>query len=112
MEDVEEFTWDKLEQQGLGMLGMPIDELYDLTPRSFSNKLYGYNKKEELKMQSNWEQTRMIVHACVSPHLKRKIKPTDLLPFDWDEKYKPKKEVASKEHINKVIDKYKKKQSK
>lgn len=88
---------------------MTIDELYDLTPRSFSNKMIGYSKREEMIMRNHWEQTRMIVHSCLSPHLKKKMKPTELMPFDWDNKNTPKKEIATREHIEKVIERYNKK---
>lgn len=109
--DADEFTWDKLEQQGLGTLSMTIDELYDLTPRSFSNKMIGYSEREEMIMQNSWEQTRMIVHSCLSPHLKRKIKPRELMPFDWDNKNRIKKKIASQEEIQEVIKRYREKKS-
>ena len=89
---------------------MTLDELYDMTPRSFTNKMIGYSEREELKMQNHWEQTRMIVHSCLSPHLKRKMKPAEILPFDWDNQYKVKKRVASQEEIQEVIKKYREKE--
>lgn len=91
---------------------MTIDELYDLTPRSFSNKMIGYSQREEMIMQNHWEQTRMIVHSCLSPHLKRKMKPTELMPFDWDDKRILKKKVATQEEIQEVIKKYRERDSK
>ena len=90
---------------------MTIDELYDLTPRSFSNKMIGYSQREEMIMQNSWEQTRMIVHSCLSPHLKRKIKPQELMPFDWDNKNRIKKKIASQEEIQEVIKRYREKNS-
>lgn len=90
---------------------MTIDELYDLTPRSFSNKMIGYSQREEMIMQNSWEQTRMIVHSCLSPHLKRKIKPQELMPFDWDYKNRIKKKIASQEEIQEVIKRYREKNS-
>ena len=53
---------------------MSYDQLYDLTPRSFSNKHRGYNKNKEIEMRSNWEQTRILVHTSLMPHLKKKMK--------------------------------------
>ena len=50
------------------MMGLSYDELYDLTPRSFSNKLLGFNNYNN----------------------------------------KPKKDIASKEHIQEVIKRYNK----
>jgi len=91
---------------------MTIDELYDLTPRSFSNKMIGYSKREEMIMQNHWEQTRMIVHSCFSPHLKRKMKPSEIMPFDWDNKKKVKKKVATQEEIQEVLKKYRNKEPK
>jgi len=90
------------------MLGLSYDNLYDLTPRSFENKLKGFKKYNEQLSQNNWEQTRMIVHAAILPHSKNKIKPQELMPFPWDNKVKKvKKDVASKEHIAKILEKYK-----
>ncbi len=91
---------------------MTIDELYDLTPRSFSNKMIGYSQREEMIMQNHWEQTRMIVHSCLSPHLKKKMKPTELMPFDWDEKKKVKKRIATQEEIQAVLKRYRNKEPK
>ena len=91
---------------------MTIDELYDLTPRSFSNKFAGYTEKVELSMQNQWEMTRMIVHSCLSPHLKRKMTPQKLMPFDWDNKNKKNVRVASQKEIQKVIKKYREKAAK
>jgi hypothetical protein len=94
------------------MLGLSYDNLYDLTPRSFENKLKGFKKYNEQVSQNNWEQTRMIVHAVLLPHSKQKIKPQELMPFPWDNKVKIKREVASKEHIQKVLERYKIKEPK
>ena len=46
--------------------------------------------------------------GCLQPHSKKNLKPKDVLPLPWDEKYKPKKEIATKEHIQKVLEKYEK----
>jgi hypothetical protein len=89
------------------MLGLSYDNLYDLTPRSFENKLKGFKKYNEQLSQNNWEQTRMIVHAAIVPHSKHKIKPRELMPFPWDSKNKVKKDVASKEQIEEVLKRYK-----
>lgn len=94
------------------MLGLSYDDLYDLTPRSFSNKLLGFNNYTEQLLQDSWEQTRLIIHATLSPHSKKKLKPKEILPFPWDNKKKPKKEFASKEHIQKVLETYNKKKIK
>ena len=90
-------------------MGMSYDELYDSTPRTFNNKLIGFNDYQEQLMQDRWEQTRVIAHSTLSPHSKKRIKPKEILPFPWDNKKKSQIEIASKEHIQSVIDKYNKK---
>tara|TARA_R100001163_G_C5067962_1_gene207565 strand:- start:4768 stop:5064 length:297 start_codon:yes stop_codon:yes gene_type:complete len=89
------------------MLGLSYKELYDLTPRSLDNKLRGFRKYNEQLSQNQWEQTRTIVHSCIVPHSKHRLKPKELMPFPWDKKNKIKKDVASKEHIQEVLKKYK-----
>jgi len=73
------------------MLGLSYDELYDLTPRSFSNKLLGFNNYQTQLLENSWEQTRLIIHSTLSPHSKKRLKPKEILPFPWDDKNKPKK---------------------
>ena len=90
------------------MLGLSYRDLYELTPRSFNNKLEGFHNIREQGNQNEWEQTRLIIHACLSPHSKKKLKPTEILPLPWDNKNKPKKNIASREHIENVIKKYEK----
>mgnify|MGYP003132071415 FL=1 len=94
------------------MLALSYNDLYDLTPRSFLNKLDGFNDYQEKLMQDRWEQTRLIIHACISPHTKKRLKPKDLLPFDWDSKKNKNTKIASKEEIEKIIAEYEKEDAK
>jgi len=89
-------------------MGLSYDGLYELTPRSFNNKLKGFSEHHNQSNQDSWERTRTIMIACLMPHSKKKLRPTDVLPFPWDNKNKPKKEIASKEHIQKVLERYRK----
>jgi hypothetical protein len=89
-------------------MGLSYDELYDLTPRSFSNKLLGYNNYQEQLMQDRWERTRLIIQSSLAPHSKKKLKPKEILPFPWDSKRDNKPNIASREHIQSVIEKYEK----
>tara|TARA_R100000541_G_scaffold57257_1_gene67189 strand:+ start:190 stop:480 length:291 start_codon:yes stop_codon:yes gene_type:complete len=90
------------------LLELSYNELYSSTPRSFNNRLNGFKKHQEQMSQNQWEQTRIILMGCLQPHSKKNLKPKDVLPLPWDEKYKPKKEIATKEHIQKVLEKYEK----
>lgn len=94
----------------MGRLELSYDDLYDLTPRSFNNKLIGWNETFESKSRDSWERARLLNHSILSPHLKKKTSPDKLLPLPWDKERKvEKKEIASKEHIKNVLEKYKNK---
>lgn len=82
------------------------EELYDYTPRSFKNKLKGWIKKRDVDFQNGWEQTRFLVHACIAPHSKTKIKPRKMMPFPWDGPL-PAKNIATQEEIQEVLERYK-----
>lgn len=94
------------------MMGLSDEDLYDLTPRSFNNKLIGFNNKNEQISQNQWEQTRLIVHGTIAPHSKHRVKPQELMPFPWDHKNKAKKNIATKEEIKQVLERYKLKEPK
>lgn len=57
-------------------------------------------------MRSNWERTRVLVHTSLMPHLKKKMKAKEVMPFEWDNEKTVKKDIATKEEIEKVIQKY------
>jgi len=92
-------------------MGLNDSELYDLTPRSFNNKLIGFNNRNQTLSQNYWEQTRMIVHATLSPHSKKKLKPKEIMPFPWDTKDKKAKKVhrPSPEELAKILERYERK---
>ena len=89
------------------MMGLAYNELYSLTPRSFNNKLEGFSKFQEQKTQNAWDQTRIILLGCLTPHSKKKLKPTDILPFPWDGKSNKKKVIASPEQIKVDVERHK-----
>jgi len=87
------------------MLGLSFDNLYDMTPRSFQNKLIGFKEHNEQLLHDSWEQTRLIIHSCLSPHSKKELNPKTLLPFPWDKKVKV--VTSSKEEIAEVVKRHK-----
>jgi len=90
------------------MLGLSYEELYGLTPRSFNNKLKGFNNHQEQQNQNGWEQTRTLMMSVLMPHTKKKLKATDVLPLPWDNKPKKKIKRATKEQIAKDVARHKK----
>jgi hypothetical protein len=66
---------------------MQYEQMYDLTPREFFNAVKGYDEQEQLRQREAWERMRMQTTALLQVHTKRgrKLKPTDVFKFEWDE---------------------------
>ena len=67
---------------------MGVDEFYDMLPREFWNRVDGFIEIQNLKDKNEWERTRW--STCILLNIQlgkgKKIKPTDIIEFDWDKK--------------------------
>ena len=86
---------------------MGVDEFYDYLPKHFWNKLDGFYELENIRERSKWERTRWQTTLLLNIQIAKgkKLKPTDLIEFEWDKKqkeidYKKLKEKA--EYIKKL----------
>ena len=86
---------------------MGVKEFYDYLPKHFWNKLDGFYEIENIKERANWERTRWQTTLLLNIQIAKgkKLKPTDLIEFEWDKKqkeidYKKLKEKA--EYIKKL----------
>lgn len=77
-----------MEQIAFGQLGMSVDELYDMIPKHFWNKLDGFYKLENRRNKDDWERIRWQTTLLLNIQLPKNktVKPTDLIEFGWDEK--------------------------
>lgn len=91
-----------MEEIGFGWLKLSPNALYDLTPREFKNMLKGFEQLNVFNNREEWERTRVLASLLLSPHAKKgkSIKPTDLLPFEWDKKEPIIQSKPSTEYIN------------
>lgn len=39
-----------------------------------------------MRLHDNWERTRILATIVVQPHLRKKMKPEQILPLIWDKK--------------------------
>ena len=95
---------------------MGVNEFYDYLPKHFWNKLDGFYELENIRERGNWERTRWQTTLLLNIQIAKgkKLKPTDLIEFEWDkndkkidyEKLKSKAEYIKKmsEHKTKKID--------
>jgi len=86
---------------------MGVDEFYDYLPKHFWTKLDGFYELENIRERGRWERTRWQTTLLLNIQIAKgkKLKPTDLLEFEWDKKqkeldYKKLKEKA--EYIKKL----------
>jgi len=69
---------------------MGVNEFYDYLPKHFWNKLDGFYELENIRERSKWERTRWQTTLLLNIQIAKgkKIKPTDLIEFEWDKKNK------------------------
>tara|TARA_R110001599_G_scaffold78460_2_gene213255 strand:+ start:205 stop:489 length:285 start_codon:yes stop_codon:yes gene_type:complete len=72
------------------MLGMNVDDFYDMLPREFWNKVDGFYELENMRQKSDWERTRWSTCLLLNIQLPKgkNLKPTDLMEFEWEENKK------------------------
>lgn len=65
---------------------MGVEEFYNYLPKHFWNKLDGFYELENSRERSKWERTRWSTTVLLNIHLSKgkKIKPKELIKFDWD----------------------------
>ena len=75
---------------------IPIDELYQLivvecgiSPDYFLDKMQWYEVETciyglEKKHKTSWEQCRFLSYIIAQVNTTKKLKPTDILSFNWD----------------------------
>lgn len=75
-----------LEGQCIGLLGMRLDDFYEMTLGQVLNALNAYYYRENAQQQEQWERTRFIMWAVLSPYSKKgkPLTPSQVLPFPWD----------------------------
>ena len=69
---------------------MGVDEFYDYLPKHFWNKLDGFYELENIRERGSWERTRWQTTLLLNIQIAKgkKLKPTDLIEFEWDKKNK------------------------
>ena len=80
-------------------MSLSVEEFWDLTPREFNNRLAGFFELQQVNQRMEWERCRWQTCYLLQPHSGKgkKIKPTDLIRFDWDKKDKKIKKLTAQE---------------
>jgi len=90
----------------VGCIGLSRKEFLQLTPDEFNAVYLQWNNDKEQQSKMSWEQTRFIAHCSLMPHVKKKLMPTDLIRFKWDDRSEMEPSHASKADFYRIAQKY------
>lgn len=76
---------------------MSTEDFYSADFRDVMDAIKGYNERERLRFQNEWERTRWLATIGIQPYAGKgkKIKMTDLIQFDWEKTKKPKERIVT-----------------
>lgn len=77
----------------LGRIGLSYDDFCALTPQQFEEVIRADLDTRDAILHDNWG--RMRFHACLTmqPHVKRRLRPSELVEFPWEKEDTPKVEA-------------------
>ena len=69
---------------------MGVDEFYNYLPNIFGISLDGFYELENIRERGRWERTRWQTTLLLNIQIAKgkKLKPIDLIEFEWDKKDK------------------------
>lgn len=81
---------------------MRMADFMVLTPAEAEAVCRAHREAEEQRSRDAWERMRMLASISIQPHVKKKIRPRDLLPFPWEngrkaQQGRPETETLTKE---------------
>lgn len=91
----------------LGCVGMSMDDFCRLTPFEFKKVWEQWQAMRENSERSEWQRTRMTCLYILQPYSKKRLKPSDVMTFPWEQK-KRKSEMPSRREIQKRFERIKK----
>lgn len=78
----------------VGNIGMSFDDFCRCSPSEFSAIATSWQKRQEQLNQQQWEQARMLCLCSIQPYNTRKMQPTDVMQFPWDNIHEGKEETT------------------
>lgn len=83
----------------LSVIGLSFDDFCRLQMREFTACCKAYNEQRTAEIRNDWERMRMLATIVIQPHVKGRVTPEKLLPFEWEKprKRKNQKPVSKKE---------------
>lgn len=69
---------------GLGVLGLRLSDLEQLTPDEFAAVCDAHHEQAEAALTDHWTRARLMTTLTLQPHTTRRLTPEQLLPLPWD----------------------------
>lgn len=63
---------------------MTLSDVYSLDMEELNAIIRAWAKQEEAYYRDRWERIRFLARCVLTPYSKKKIKPTDIIRFEWD----------------------------
>ena len=88
----------------MGCMGMSMNDFSRCTPSEFSIAYKVWQEKEQRLERESWEQTRFLACFMLQPHSKRKLLPTDICRFSWENQPQDEKEesISTKDRFDEI----------
>jgi len=83
-------------------IGITEGYFWDITPYFFSLLTANHKERQEQAFKTSWEQIRWQTAALLSPYSSKKMRPTDLVLFPWENVIEDKVEFELPENFEKL----------
>ncbi len=81
-------TIDELLGVGLGEVGLCLQDFVRLTPSEFRAVTEAARDRQERINREDWARARLMACLSMQPHLTKRLRPQELLPFPWEQEGK------------------------
>ena len=81
-------TIDELLGVGLGEVGLCLQDFVRLTPSEFRAVTEAARDRQERTSREDWTRARLMACLSMQPHLTKRLRPQELLPFPWEQEGK------------------------
>ena len=90
----------------VGTLGLRLQDTYSLTFDELAAIHRARQESEELSRRERWERTRFLAHCILAPFAKKRMRPTDIIRFDWEKDDPPKATPATRQDFERIRRRY------
>ena len=87
----------------VGNVGMSLGDIYSMTPEELGMVIEAWQQMRTEESRTSWEQTRFLALCALMPYSKKRLKPTDIVVFEWDKAGKKTEKKTTKEDVARIM---------